>query len=133
RELAERCLRASDRRRALREAEPEHLPQHEDRPFERGQPARAATGLPGTPSRQAPPTALGPQGPLRQPCKVEHGACPRTTSWAAAAQLDRLGAIFSILREPPPARAGVGTVSEHPERGKIAKRPSGSRSEERRV
>ena len=35
------------------------------------------------------------------------GATTQPVDWAAAAQLERLGAIFSILREPPPARAGA--------------------------
>jgi hypothetical protein len=38
RELAARRLRPSNRRRGLWEAEPEHLPQHEDRTLERAEP-----------------------------------------------------------------------------------------------
>jgi hypothetical protein len=38
RELATRRLRAPHRRRDLREAEPEHLPQHENRALERAEP-----------------------------------------------------------------------------------------------
>ena len=44
RELAARRLRPAHRRRDLGEAEPEHLPQHEDRPLERAEPLEQQQG-----------------------------------------------------------------------------------------
>ena len=82
RELAARRLRPPDGSRDLGKAEPEHLPQHEDRPFERGQPLEQQQGRHRHRVRQ-----------LRRPLRILVGVGEQ-----------RLGEPLPDVRLPPDAR-----------------------------